>query len=313
MKNRFFIVLSRPVQRGMGVVLVLCCMILVVIALSIVGLLGYETGSFLKHVSPWQFLGGLTWDPPSFVEKPTDLMHAFGIIPLVVGTLLITCLAMGVGIPLGLSLAIYLACFSKPLMRTSLKSIIEILAGVPSIVYGFFALYVISPLFHTLFDLLTITITSESALTAGVVLGVMVVPYMASLADDALRAVPSALTDQALALGSTLTEMILKVQIPAALPGLLGAVLMGFSRAIGETMLVVMAAGLTAHLTFNPLNSVTTITVQIVSLMTGDQEFESAKTLSAFALGFVLFFITLILNTLILRISHGHRKKYGTS
>lgn len=308
-----FVVLSQPCQKVMNSVLVLSTTILVLTAVGVTGLLIYQSGAFFKQVPLLDFLSGAVWDPPSTLIKELKELGGFGILPLLSGTLLITFLAMGVGVPLSFSIAVYLAFFATPLKHGTLKSVVEILAGVPSIVYGFFALYLVSPLFHTLFQACGIVITSESALTAGIVLGLMVVPFMASVGDDAFRAVPKALKEQAMALGSTPAEIILRVLVPAALPGLLGAFLMGFSRAIGETMLVVMAAGLTANLTFNPLESVTTITVQIVSLMTGDQEFESAKTLSAFALGLVLFILTLILNALTIMVARWHGKKYGTA
>lgn len=310
-RGRFFVFNSLS-QRFLTILFALASVSLIAISLGIIGLLLYQSVHFFQKVSIFDFLLGLKWDPSSHIESGQEVSQGFGVLPLLTGTFLITFIGLLTAIPSSLAIAIYLSFFGSKKKRQVLKSVMEVLAGVPSIVYGFFALYLISPLMHTLFSKIGWVITSESALTAGLVLGLMVVPYMASLADDALRAIPQALKDQALALGSTPIEMILHVCFPAAFPGLLGAIVLGFSRAVGETMLVVMAAGLTANLSFNPLHSVTTMTVQIVSLMTGDQEFESAKTVSAFALGLLLFLLTLLLNSVTIRVTRWHQGKYGT-
>jgi phosphate transport system permease protein len=195
-------------------------------------------------------------------------------------------------------------------MRAIAKPILEILAGIPTVVYGFFAALTVAPFFRNTGEALSLEVSSESALAAGIVIGIMSIPLVSSLSDDVMNSVPQTLRDGAYALGATKSETIKQVVLPAALPGIVGSVLLAVSRAIGETMIVVMAAGLAANLTVNPLEAVTTVTVQIVTLLVGDQEFDSAKTLSAFALGLMLFVVTLTLNVIALRVVRKYREKY---
>ena len=235
---------------------------------------------------------------------------SFGAVPLFVGTLLISAVAMFVAVPIGLMSAIYLAEYSSKSVRTYAKPALEVLAGVPTVVYGFFAALTVAPFLRDLGADFGLTIYSESALAAGLVMGVMIIPFISSLADDVITAVPQAMRDGSLAMGATHSETVRKVVIPAALPGIVAGIMLAISRAIGETMIVVMAAGLAAKLTANPLESVTTVTVQIVTLLTGDQEFDSPKTLAAFALGLMLFTVTLLLNIFALHIVKKYREQY---
>lgn len=235
---------------------------------------------------------------------------AFGAVPLFAGTLMISAIAMTVAVPVGLFSAIYLAEYADRRFRALTKPMLELLAGIPTVVYGFFAALTVGPALRQFGDSLGLNVASESALAAGLVMGVMIIPFVSSLADDMLRAVPQALRDGSYGLGATRSETIRRVVLPAALPGIVGGVLLAISRAIGETMIVVMAAGLAAHLTANPFESVTTVTVQIVSLLVGDQEFDSPRTLAAFALGLVLFVATLILNIVALRVVRRYRERY---
>ena len=214
---------------------------------------------------------------------------------------------MLIAVPLGLYSAIYLSQYARPKVRNYFKPILEILAGIPTVVYGFFAALSVGPFIRSTGESLGLTVSTESALAAGLVMGIMIIPYVSSLSDDVMTAVPESLRDGSLALGATKSETIRKVIFPAALPGIVGAILLAISRAI-ETMIVVMAAGLAANLTANPLSAVTTVTVQIVTLLVGDQEFDSPKTLAAFALGLVLFFITLVLNILAMVTVRKYRK-----
>jgi phosphate transport system permease protein len=217
---------------------------------------------------------------------------------------------VGVGAPLGLFAAIYLAEYAPARQRAIAKPMLEILAGIPTVVYGFFAALTVAPFFRGLGGSLGFSVSSESALAAGVVMGIMLIPFVSSLSDDVIAAVPQALRDGSYAVGATRSETIRKVVLPAALPGIVGALLLAISRAIGETMIVVMAAGLSAKLTANPFEAVTTVTVQIVTLLVGDQEFDSPKTLAAFALGLVLFLMTLTLNVIAIRVVRKYREQY---
>lgn len=235
---------------------------------------------------------------------------SFGAIPLFVGTLLISFIAMVVAVPVGLMSAIYLAEYAGPRMRGFAKPALEVLAGIPTVVYGFFAALTVAPFIREAGEGFGLQVSSESALAAGLVMGVMIIPFVSSLADDVINAVPQSLRDGSLALGATRSETIKQVIFPAALPGIVGGVLLAVSRAIGETMIVVMAAGLAAKLTANPLDTVTTVTVQIVTLLVGDQEFDSPKTLAAFALGLMLFVVTLVLNFVALRVVKKYREQY---
>jgi phosphate transport system permease protein len=284
-------------------VLIACSAVAVLTTVGIVFSVLFETLAFFREVSPFEFLFGTHW-------APTSTPPSFGLIPLLVGTLLITFIAIVVAGPLGLLSAIYMAEYSSREMRGVLKPMLEILAGVPTVVLGFFAALTVAPLVRNAGESLGLSVASESALAAGLVMGMMIVPLISSLSDDIINAVPQALRDGSYAMGATKSETIKRVVLPAALPGIVSAFMLAISRAIGETMIVVMAAGLAANLSFNPLEAVTTITVQIATLLVGDQEFDSAKTLSAFALGFVLFCFTLILNYIALRIVQRYREQY---
>jgi phosphate transport system permease protein len=261
---------------------------------------------------PWyEFLFGLQWSPQTAIRADqVGSSGAFGAVPLFWGTALISSIAMLVAVPVGLFAAIYLAEYAHPKFRTWTKPFLEILAGIPTVVYGFFAALTVGPALRGWGEVLGLEVASESALAAGLVMGIMIVPFVSSLADDMITAVPQSLRDGAYALGATKSETIRQVVFRAALPGIVGGVLLAISRAIGETMIVVMAAGLAANLTANPLEAVTTVTVQIVTLLVGDQEFDSPKTLAAFALGLVLFVVTLILNVLALHIVKKYREQY---
>lgn len=276
---------------------------------ALVLLLLKESAHFFSLVPLSDFLFGTVWAPEISHGTQAPLGH-YGALPLVSGTFLITFVALCTGGFLGLMVALYTSQFAKPLTRTFLKPALEILAGIPTIVYGFFALAVVAPGLHHLGEWLHIPISSESALGAGLVMGFMIAPIISSLSDDALRSLPRALKQNALAMGATSTEAIRTVLIPAAFPGITASFLLAISRATGETILVLMAASLQPNLTGNPLEAVTTVTVQIVSLLTGDQAFESAKTLSAFALALVLFLMTLFLNILALFLVNRHAKRY---
>ncbi len=271
----------------------------------------FESIQFFGAVPPWEFLFGTEWSPQ--VAMRSDQVGgsgAFGAIPLFAGTLLITAIAMFLAVPVGLMIAIYLSQYASAKLRGIAKPMLEILAGVPTVVYGFFAALTVAPLIRDFGGWLGLSVASESALAAGLVMGIMIIPFVSSLSDDAISAVPDSLKEGSLGLGATPSETIKKVLLPAAIPGIVGAILLALSRAIGETMIVVMAAGLAANLTANPLESVTTVTVQIVTLLTGDQEFDSPKTLAAFALGLMLFVTTLILNIIALKVVRKYREQY---
>ena len=292
-----------------------CASIAILTTVGIVMSVLIESLRFFNAVNPFDFLFGLDWSPQNAIhEDQASSESSFGIVPLFAGTLLIAFIAMLVAVPTGLMSAIYLAEYAPKKVRSTVKPLLEVLAGIPTVVYGFFAALTIAPFIRDLaYDLGLneyMTVTSESALAAGLVMGVMIIPFISSLADDVITAVPQSLRDGALGLGATESEMIRNVVIPAALPGIVGGVLLAVSRAIGETMIVVMAAGLAANLTANPLDSVTTVTVQIVTLLVGDQEFDSPKTLAAFALGLVLFVVTLSLNYIALHVVRKYREQY---
>ena len=271
----------------------------------------FEAARFFREIPISEFLFGLNWSPQTAIRADqVGSSGSFGAVPLFTGTLLITGIAMLVAVPVGLMTAIYLAEYSSNRIRNIAKPMLEVLAGIPTVVYGFFAALTVAPAVRVFGESLGFTVASESALAAGAVMGIMIIPLVSSLSDDAINAVPRAMRDGALALGSTRSEAMTKVILPSALPGIVGGVLLAVSRAIGETMIVVMAAGLAANLTANPLEAVTTVTVQIVTLLVGDQEFDSAKTLAAFALGLVLFLVTLALNVLGLHIVRKYREAY---
>jgi phosphate transport system permease protein len=271
----------------------------------------FEAIRFFQKVPVTEFLFGLNWSPQTAIRADqVGSSGSFGAVPLFTGTMLITGIAMVVAVPVGLMTAIYLAEYSSARIRGIAKPLLEVLAGIPTVVYGFFAALTVAPWVRQTGESIGFEVASESALAAGLVMGIMIIPLVSSLSDDAINAVPSALRDGALGLGSTRSETMTKVILPAALPGIVGGILLAVSRAIGETMIVVMAAGLAANLTANPFEAVTTVTVQIVTLLVGDQEFDSAKTLAAFALGLMLFVVTLILNVIGLGVVRKYREQY---
>ncbi len=303
---------ARPaVERVIKIVLIVASTIAILTTVGIVVSLLFEALRFFGKVPITEFLFGLQWSPQTALRADqVGSSGAFGAIPVFAGTFLITIIAMTVAVPIGLMSAIYMSEYASRRFRAIVKPILEILAGIPTVVYGFFAALTIAPFFRGLGESVGLGVASESALAAGVVMGIMIIPFVSSLSDDVINAVPQAMRDGSFALGATHSETIRQVIIPAALPGIVGSILLAVSRAIGETMIVVMAAGLAANLTANPLQAVTTVTVQIVTLLTGDQEFDSAKTLAAFALGLVLFVVTLGLNVIALRVVRKYREKY---
>jgi phosphate transport system permease protein len=301
------------VERLVMVGLLLASLIAILTTLGIVLSLLFESLRFFSMVSPVEFLFGTSWSPQTAIRADqAGSSGAFGAVPLFWGTVFIgAIIAMIVAIPLGLLSAVYLTQYAAPRARRWLKPILEVLAGVPTVVYGYFAALTVAPAVRDFAVSIGISdASSESALAAGAVMGIMIIPFVSSMADDSLSAVPQSMRDGSLAMGATTSETIRKVLVPAALPGIVGGVLLAVSRAIGETMIVVMAAGLAANLTANPFQSVTTVTTQIVQLLTGDQEFDSAKTLAAFALGLVLFIVTLLLNIVALRVVKRYREAY---
>ena len=298
-------------ERFLMVVLVICSAVAILTTLGIVLSLLFESLRFFARISPVDFLFGIHWSPQTALRADQVAAEgAFGAIPLFAGTMLISLVAMLVAVPIGLLSAVYMTQYASNRVRQIAKPILEILAGVPTVVYGFFAALQVAPFVRDLGASIGLDVASESALAAGLVMGIMIIPFMSSLSDDAITAVPQAMRDGSFGLGATKSETITQVLIPAALPGIVGAFLLSVSRAIGETMIVVMAAGLAANLTANPLEAVTTVTAQIVALLTGDQEFDRAKTLSAFALGLVLFSVTLVLNVIALRVVRKYRETY---
>lgn len=301
------------VERWLTILLVAASLIAILTTLGILLSLMFESLRFFKLYPVGSFLFGTEWSPQTAIRADqAGSSGAFGSIPLMWGTFFIgAVIAMVVAVPLGLMSAIYLTQYAHPRVRSWLKPILEILAGVPTVVYGYFAALTVAPVVRDFGLAIGITsASSESALAAGLVMGIMIIPFISSMADDSIAAVPQAMRDGSLAMGATKSETIRKVLLPAALPGVIGGVLLAVSRAIGETMIVVMAAGLAANLTANPFASVTTVTVQIVQLLTGDQEFDSAKTLAAFALGLALFLITLLLNLIALHVVRRYREQY---
>ncbi len=291
--------------------MIFCSIVAIFTTVGIVASLAFETIKFFRLVPITEFLFGLNWEPQIPIRADQIAAEgAFGWIPVIVGTLVITFVAIVIAVPVGLLSAIYLNEFAPKVVRSVCKPILEILAGVPTVVYGFFAILVVAPAIRSFGASLGIPVAPNTALAAGGVMGIMLVPFISSFADDALSAVPRAMRDGALALGATRAETMLNVLFPAAIPGIVGGVLLAVSRAIGETMIVVMAAGLIANLTLNPLESVTTVTVQIVTLLIGDTSFDNPKTLAAFALGMMLFIVTLVINIFALRIVRKYREAY---
>ena len=307
------------VEIILKVLLFTSSLVAILTTVGIIVSLLFESLKFFSTINIFEFIFGTSWSPQrAFVrdasaitpEELLELQDAFGSVPLFAGTAFIALIAMCVAVPIGLFSGIYLAEYASTKVRKYSKPIIEILAGIPTVVYGFFAALTVGPFFRTLGESLGLTVSSESALAAGLIMGVMIIPYISSLSDDVINSVPQSLREGSYAVGATKSETIKKVVIPAALPGIIGSILLAVSRAIGETMIVVMAAGLAANLTINPLESTTTITTQIVMILVGDQEFDSPKTQAAFALGLTLFIATLILNYIALRVVKKYREKY---
>ena len=298
-------------ERILSGLMIACSLIAILTTLGILLSLLIEALRFFDRVSPFEFFFGLNWEPQIPIrEGQVTAGGAFGAIPVFAGTLLISAIAMLVAIPIGLYSAIYLTEYAHPKVRAVIKPVLELLAGIPTVVYGFFAVLTVAPAMREFGETIGIPIAPNSALAAGGVMGIMIIPFISSLSDDAIAAVPRAMRDGSYAMGATKGETIIKVLLPAALPGIMGGVLLAVSRAIGETMIVVMAAGIIATLTANPLEPVTTVTVQIVTLLIGDTEFDNPKTLAAFALGLVLFLVTLALNVLALHIVRKYREQY---
>jgi phosphate transport system permease protein len=298
------------VERAVMGALLVASLMAILTTVGIIASLLFETGLFFSKVSALDFLTGLHWSPQDGTGP--EVSKTYGAVPLFWGTIFIgAIIAMIVAIPLGLMSAIFLTQYASARVRTWMKPMLEILAGIPTVVYGYFAALTVAPMVRDLAEKLGMENPStESALAAGLVMGIMIIPFVSSMADDSIAAVPSAMRDGSLAMGATKSETIKKVLVPAALPGIVAGVMLAISRAIGETMIVVMAAGAAANLSANPFASMTTVTYQIVQLLTGDQEFDSAKTLSAFALGLVLFVVTLVLNIIALRVVKRFREAY---
>ncbi len=314
------------VEGWTGILLIACSTLAVLTTLGIVLSLVWESARFFQAVPPLDFLFGAEWNPQiAMRDDQVASAGAFGAVPLFAGTFLVMLIAMAVAAPIGLFSAIYLSEYAGRGLRSAVKPLLEILAGVPTVVYGFFAALTVGPTFRAFFNWIggfliggpmdtlgqyLSTVQNQMALTAGVVMGIMLIPFVSSLSDDIINAVPQSLRDGSYAMGATKSETVRNVILPAALPGVVAALLLAVSRAIGETMIVTMAAGLQAKLTANPLDTVTTVTVQIVTLLTGDQEFDSPKTLAAFGLGLTLFVVTLALNIVALAIVRKYREQY---
>lgn len=297
---------ERAVLGGMLV----CSTIAIATTVGIVMSMLLESLAFFKVVPLQDFFFGLVWDPRFAGAARADQAGQFGLLPLLWGTIFISFVAMLVAVPIGVMAAIYMSEYASPKFRAITKPLLEILAGIPTVVYGFFALITVGPALRDIGDVIGVDISSTSVLCAGLVMGIMIIPFVSSLSDDIINAVPQSLRDGAYALGATRSETIKQVLLPAALPGIVGGVLLAVSRALGETMIVVMAAGIAAKLTANPFDSVTTMTVKIVAQLTGDLEFNSPQTLVAFALGLTLFTITLGLNIVALGVVRKYRERY---
>ena len=302
---------QQSIENYVKYFLFFCSSVAVLTTVGIVFSLLFESLRFFSDVSVFEFLFGTKWYPYIPIrEGQSGSLGSFGAVPIFAGTFLVMIVAMCVATPIGLFTAIYLAEYASPRLRRIIKPLLEILAGVPTIVYGFFAFVTVAPFVKTFGQSIGIDASPTSALAAGLVMGIMIIPFISSLSDDVINSVPQSLREGSLGIGANKAETIKRVILPAALPGIVGAFLLGVSRAIGETMIVVVAAGTAPNLTANPFENVTTVTVQIVIALIGDQEFDDPRTLSAFALGLVLFVITLILNIFALRIVKKYRERY---
>jgi len=300
------------VERAILIGLLLASLVAILTTFGILASLLFETIRFFGMVNPLDFLFGTHWSPDPMSTSTANIGRTYGALPLFWGTIFIgAIIAMIVAIPLGLLSAIYLTQYASAKVRQWMKPLLEILAGVPTVVYGYFAALTVAPAIRDFGQAIGIAgASSESALAAGLVMGIMIIPFVSSMADDSITAVPQAMRDGSLAMGATTSETIRRVLIPAALPGIVAGVMLAVSRAIGETMIVVMAAGATARLTANPFSSMTTVTFQIVAMLTGEGSFDHPATLSAFALGMVLFLVTLALNFIALRVVKRFREAY---
>ncbi len=298
-------------ERILSGLMIACSLLAILTTLGIVLSLLVEALRFFDRVSPLEFFFGLNWEPQIPIrEGQVTAGGAFGAVPVFAGTLLISFIALAVAIPIGLLSAVYLTEYAYPKVRSTVKPLLELLAGIPTVVYGFFAVLTVAPAMRNFGEMIGVPIAPNSAMAAGGVMGIMIIPFISSLSDDAINAVPRSMRDGSYAMGATKGETITRVLLPAALPGIMGGILLAASRAIGETMIVVMAAGIIANMTANPFEPVTTVTVQIVTLLIGDSEFDNPKTLAAFALGLVLFVVTLALNVLALHIVRRYREQY---
>ncbi len=303
---------SQIKENAIKAVLIACSTVAVFTTIGIVLSLSFEAFRFFSKIPITEFIFGLEWSPQTAIRADqVGASGKFGVIPLLTGTLLISAIAMFIATPLGLYSAVYLSEYASKKTRNTVKPLLELLAGIPTVVYGFFAALVVAPIIRATGSGAGFDISSESALAAGSVMGIMLIPFISSLSDDVINAVPQAIRDASYGLGATKSETIKQVVLPASTPGIMGSLLLAISRAIGETMIVVMAAGLAANLTANPFEAVTTMTVQIVTLLTGDQEFDSAKTLAAFAIALFLLVLTLGLNIIALKIVDRYKKKYA--
>ncbi len=299
------------VESVIRVALIIASTIAVITTVGIVLSLIFESMAFFAHVSPVDFLFGTQWAPMMAIrEDQVGSSGHFGAVPLFTGTLLLAAIAMFVAVPVGLMTAVYMTEYAPRAVRAIGKPVLEILAGVPTVVYGFFAALTVAPAVRALGETLGLQVAAQSALAAGLVMGIMIIPFVSSLSDDVINAVPQSLRDGSYGLGATKAETTVRVLLPAALPGIVASVILAFSKALGETMIVVMAAGLAANTTLNPFEAVTTVTVYIAALLTGEAEFDSPKTLASFALGLVLFIVTLALNIVALRIVKAYREQY---
>ncbi|GGD63066.1 phosphate ABC transporter permease subunit PstC [Croceicoccus mobilis] len=300
------------VERMVMALLLIASLVAIFTTFGILASLIFETARFFGMINPIDFLFGTHWSPDPMRDPAFANGEDYGALPLFWGTIYIgAIIAMLVAIPLGMGSAIYLTQYASPTLRKWMKPILEILAGVPTVVYGYFAALTVAPFIRDVAQGIGISsASSESALAAGLVMGVMIIPFVSSMADDSIAAVPAAMRDGSLAMGATQSETIRRVLVPAALPGIVAGVMLAVSRAIGETMIVVMAAGASANLSANPLESMTTVTYQIVAMLTGEGSFDHPATLSAFALGMVLFAVTLALNFIALRVVKRYREAY---
>ncbi len=296
------------VERLVTILLLACSVVAILTTVGIVASLLAEAIRFFTFVSPADFFFGTVWNPRFSTTGATQ--GEFGLLPLLWGTLMVATIAMLVSLPIGLMTAIYTSQYASRRVRGLVKPVIELLAGIPTIVYGFFALVTVGPFLATIGQSVGLDIRATSALTAGIVMGIMIIPFISSLSDDILRQVPRAMRDGSLGLGATQSETIRRVILPAALPGVVGAFLLAVSRAIGETMIVVLAAGNSPFIRLNPGEPVSTVTVTIVNQLTGDTDFASPQSLVAFALGLTLFVMTLILNVAALFIVRRYREQY---